>query len=737
MSDIFGTDHFDEEPVSAGPSVGFFEGLSQGYEQQYRVDSPYSLDQELKDAWADSVRQYEVLTGDSANLPVPLEAYSAYARQVQGKPQSFWHTNPFTGDTSQTTQDEIASFARLNDKIKKLGNPNIKPFEQVLNEVVKMQQGVDQTSAIDAQQATLGGTIGQFIGGVAGSISGRDPINLATLGLGGVGKTVALRIATEMGINAAITGVTDAGSVNPDRALAGLEEHNTLYDMATSAVGAGAITGLGEVASRAFGKYFGGNVDVQPHDFTPLRTALEEAAPTSPRARAGLEFLDNADHFQAINPYGHSEEADARFIAELQGVAEVLSGKPQTAITRVLPPIPFEAIERNANFELVKQEVPEVYTRWQDAKNKVAIATSELEHIAEAHILLIHGGSRFDAIDPTRFGSGEPGNIRPLGNGLYGYVARSDDPASIQAAVAGARHYAEKYGRGEKAIHVFSADTGSSQVGFNGAIVDWIKRASVPEKFQKVLDAYDEANVLSPGPERTAAFDRARALDEQAGKQPFDFRAEQLPGGLVEMAAFNPNKLDRIFEAGLFHSDEEIADIIGQRSPETLEQMLREGNEEIRLAAEEMSKEIERLQRQRAALRGIVQAQAVATAAPEARFIIAPLIQHEAVAARVERINQLVEAQPALAERIVSESGPSTVKEEPGVVQKVLDTLRGHKDAEVPDTIDIGLPEPVAKDFIFAAEMPDGTMREMTIEDAMRDLREDMALDEAVRTCAL
>lgn len=73
-------------------------------------------------------------------------------------------------------------------------------------------------------------------------------------------------------------------------------------------------------------------------------------------------------------------------------------------------------------------------------------------------VTIFHGGSDFDEIDPSYFGKGEPGGIRPLGKGLYGGLAvHPDEHAS---AIETARHFAKKYGNKNKGktIHAFQVE---------------------------------------------------------------------------------------------------------------------------------------------------------------------------------------------------------------------------------------------------------------------------------------
>lgn len=141
----------------------------------------------------------------------------------------------------------------------------------------------------------------------------------------------------------------------------------------------------------------------------------------------------------------------------------------------------------------------------------------------EDRVLVVHGGSDFDKIDKDKLGSGEPGGIRPLGNGLYGYVVPLDNPEMAKEAIDGAKTFAKKYGKGDKTVHVFSVPK-SALLTSNGPIP---------------LEGFPERQLGKPGqrptPEEVAAF-----------KAESQLYAEKLPGGLVEMSILDPSVAKRV-----------------------------------------------------------------------------------------------------------------------------------------------------------------------------------------------
>jgi hypothetical protein len=70
-------------------------------------------------------------------------------------------------------------------------------------------------------------------------------------------------------------------------------------------------------------------------------------------------------------------------------------------------------------------------------------------------VIVFHGGKDFDQIDPMKFGTGEPGGIRPLGKGLYGGLVVTPD--DMRSAIELAKVYAIKYGGRTPTVHGFEA----------------------------------------------------------------------------------------------------------------------------------------------------------------------------------------------------------------------------------------------------------------------------------------
>lgn len=180
-----------------------------------------------------------------------------------------------------------------------------------------------------------------------------------------------------------------------------------------------------------------------------------------------------------------------------------------------------------------------------------------LKTLAKRMVIVVHGGSDFDALDPKKLGTGEPGNLRPLGNGFYGFVVDKTNPEEVAAAVNYARIYSEKYGRGTKAIHAFQLDMSDIETRFNGPIRPSLQgpKTTAKAEMDAAWKAFGDAPLGSDG---WRNFKAARAKYENS----VGLTVERLPIGLTEVAINELGRLERIGKVGLNDGDEKLVSAI-------------------------------------------------------------------------------------------------------------------------------------------------------------------------------
>lgn len=190
-------------------------------------------------------------------------------------------------------------------------------------------------------------------------------------------------------------------------------------------------------------------------------------------------------------------------------------------------------------------------------------------------LTILHGGKDFETPDPQFLGAGEPGGIRPLGNGLYGYAVRS--PEDVDNALHQARKYAKNYGGSTPTLHAFELEVGPGEVSSNAK---WARELDTPE-MKQVSSLYRLANSLPVGEERSRAFaqahEAAKILPENDHKLA-PISTEELPIGLEEVAV---KDLSRLLRKGKWSADTDPAlirkelfpDSEGSADPELLSAM--------------------------------------------------------------------------------------------------------------------------------------------------------------------
>lgn len=147
--------------------------------------------------------------------------------------------------------DSALDHARIWREAKRLGIDGLPGTQEDFERQVVTRQGeraADQD--IMARGGGVAGTLAQFAGGMVGSMA--DPVNIATLPLGGAGKTAASRILSEMAVGASVEA---AQALGPNRAAyARMGEEYGLgeaaQDIALAGAAAGAFRGAVEIAPK-------------------------------------------------------------------------------------------------------------------------------------------------------------------------------------------------------------------------------------------------------------------------------------------------------------------------------------------------------------------------------------------------------------------------------------------------------------------------------------------------------
>jgi hypothetical protein len=680
---IFGTDHLGElrpQDITAGPSVPFGDAVSQGFEQQFRVDSPLAFEVEITNRWLENIERLRKSTGEEFNSPAFHPVIRDFAMMQAGMaPKGPDEAN------RKFYEEQMELLQRADTRIKELADPELQSFGDIVREVVAMQQGVEAATNDQADRGGFGTDVGQFIGAIGGAFTTRDPVSLFSLPIGGGGRTVAMKIATEMGIGAAAATAVSP-QVQANREVAGLPQRSVLADIAVGAVGAGVVRGIAEGVGAGLGR-LGRAADEPIMDLADdeLATAFADN-PQSPRARAGEAILNDVQAIERANPYGVGDAANARFMAELQQVAAAVSGTPSTAIARVLPPVPFDSIKKAADFEIVREQAPQVYAKLEAAQAAVREIEERLSRAGRNSVDAYHGGPR--EIQDFRLGLGRDG--RPA----------SDSRNVISFATE--RRFAEDYAGARGAVTSARVDVSDFADFRNSEDV-----AKAREYHNRLSDEWAEGVKKTHGHIWTDELLAEKRLKDAAGIEEGNWQKWENPK-LLEFMGKKGAIVREVNASGTESLNVIVADLTAINAIPKLRTERRLANKRYQAAYKAVEAEAATIERFQAAVKARQQGNAVDLLGNEIGGLpfVGPILRYDAVEARVTEINRVNE-----------------VLADPETVRMTLDEETG--------MVDIG-GRLVPADFVVPFD--DG---DLSIRAIIDDFAEDSKLEEAVRSCAL
>lgn len=189
----------------------------------------------------------------------------------------------------------------------------------------------------------------------------------------------------------------------------------------------------------------------------PITTTTPEAVAATPEVTTPMMPIpQRAAAQQALPMDVPSTVEDPLYLKAVDAV--IKSGTPTVSTIQNALQIGYKP----ASMMLRKMEIEGIVSAPdKDSRRKIMMDEAVTPEVKKPKAILIHGGRDFEGpVDFSQLGTGEPGAIRPLGNGLYGYVIYPDNVNEIEKAVETARDlYAKKFGGDKPTIHVFNVDT--------------------------------------------------------------------------------------------------------------------------------------------------------------------------------------------------------------------------------------------------------------------------------------
>ncbi len=364
-------------PRATGPETGILENFDAVYQDTIKGNSQFGLEVEFQKRYEDTLDRVFEKTGE--RIP-NIRNFQDVARALNsGEPLPQAQTRDYSLREGGTmTDDPGALFADMNkvaERLKELNaqDQSIPTLDMIWKDVRQSAQDAEKRAAQVGERAGLVGQIAGFAGGVVGSFTYRDPVNLATLGIGGVGKTLAARLATEAGAQSVIEGINQFTGVAENRQLLGLDQslERSLQSVAFAAVGGAGLRGLAEglpMGLRAIESKFLPNrvaareilnaVNTRAFDVSGrsvMPDVIRSMDPGNPSTRAAQRALVDDAAIAGGNPFGDTPEGRSYHREAMAAVAsdvqlEIRTGEPVNRGDGLLDPVvPSErgAIARN------------------------------------------------------------------------------------------------------------------------------------------------------------------------------------------------------------------------------------------------------------------------------------------------------------------------------------------------------------------------------------------------------
>ena len=436
--------------ASTGPRVGFLKSWAVAWEEQTRAAAMYGienqmwqLDNEQTRAMRNAgIEDVPILSPDSIgfwadNMPGPaagVERYLDVARYyVDGGEPGF--------ATELQEYDQ-----RINDLREKYPDLNLQTSREMWERVQSEAQRYEQQAI--SNRRTLGGEVGAFIGGSLASLNpNTDPLNFITLGVGGIGKSVVGRIATQAGAQGVIEGINQITGVQEQRRLLGVDYGlgDAVSRVAGAAIGGAAIQGVGEAVGFGLRRWFRSTPNDVAQPPTPEvlnRPSLPDTSLVPPRAIPADENLAAAkltrqpetyvDYLHEQSPLSVTRAGRARTVLDLDYMTTRLdewggerpweiAPKTDTAITT--PRGDFTAMPDMTRFvekaqidEIARRVDPDTFRRYDELAQRKQTYRRWLDELAETRDADIQ--TRIDAVDAK----------------IYELAAKADETGGKRAA---------------------------------------------------------------------------------------------------------------------------------------------------------------------------------------------------------------------------------------------------------------------------------------------------------------
>lgn len=409
-------------PGTVGPSVGILENFSRGWDLS-ETQTTSSIEDEALPIYENALRSFEARIGRKTGVSPDTAIVNGLIQPIVDPDNRRGLANAWAGfdltvyGPGDNPEKRLEAARAVDAQIRALNDPSIPSIDAVLKQVQERRRGLQESAQQGAEGSGWLGGLAQMAGAGLGVLAEGDPLAISALA-GGGGGNIASRIATDLLLGGSFGAENQAFNLNPTAAALGEEQVRLLdaaYQGAIGQVLAGQVFhGLGVLVKRAYeGVKTPTKLDLDVGG-DPLLRSMFEAAPESPRARAGLQLLDGEAQFALHNPYGDNTTGLRHFSGEVSDVTALMEGRTDTAVGRFIAADPFEFTLDNWNLdhETVRASQPEVFDRLVTATQRLNEVDTAIARVSDG----IDNLSIADAVGRIDEASGDL--VRSLENDL-------------------------------------------------------------------------------------------------------------------------------------------------------------------------------------------------------------------------------------------------------------------------------------------------------------------------------
>lgn len=292
------------DAVAKGPLVGFLDAFSTSWDAQMRTASQFGIENALQEEeerqarilWDAGIRDIPKLydPDERALKSMVFDLATAVAPYARPAKEALTQSGDYLDVARNALGEEVGSnsLARIEAYDKKIeelrkARPDLRLYtsKDMFSVVRTKAQDVERRE--QTMRTGVGGFLGSLAGGGLASFNPKtDPLNYFTLGVGGIGKTAGMRIATEVGAQGAIEAVNQVTGVQTERRMLGLEHGfaDAASRVAFTAGAGGALAAVGEGVGRLASRWFRGtDADPAPAPADVLTPPADPLALEGPR----------------------------------------------------------------------------------------------------------------------------------------------------------------------------------------------------------------------------------------------------------------------------------------------------------------------------------------------------------------------------------------------------------------------------------------------------------------------